>query len=284
MNMLLLGGCHTGNYGIQNHLGFARQWATHLEVETHEPVQLQRLCMVKLTHLDSLLGQYRTAFQQADRIVLQLGHYELSWRRPFRELFGPNAPGLTTPSIYKPGAMARKPAESFYQAACRPRYLPWRELAKTTVLQACSLLGYEVPYLQLFRQQVAAAFHRLAPYRHKISVLTPFPTLNPLDHWLRAQCHDYVIACAMAESFVVADTFAAIPRHPAYFLADGVHLNSLGHTVLGLFLSELSWAETPLPAPGRPVWAEPAFDRAYAGPAPAAFPFFSKTAGPAGAL
>jgi lysophospholipase L1-like esterase len=37
----------------------------------------------------------------------------------------------------------------------------------------------------------------------------------------------------------VADTFDAIPCQPTFFQADGVHLNSLGHMVLSLFLSEL---------------------------------------------
>lgn len=242
MNILAIGGCHTGNYGVQAHLSFARQWAIHLETAAQEPVQLHCLSMVKLEHIDSLICQYRADMQAADLIVLQLGHYELSWRQPFSTLFSSRALAPTKDaSVYKSSAMPKPhhSPEKIHKAAHLSRRSVWRDGAKTAMLQAYQLLYKEVPYLATFRQQLTDAFTQLAPFRDKIIVLTPFPTLNKVDYWLRCQCHSFIVDSAIERSFTVADTFDAIPKHPAFFQADGVHLNSLGHMVLALFLSEL---------------------------------------------
>lgn len=241
MNILVIGGCHTGNYGIQAHLSFARQWASHLEIAAQEPVHLRCLSMVKLTHIDSLVTQYRADFQAADLIMFQLGHYELSWRRPFLDLFRSRSESNQEAAVYRAGTPPKPyPAtEKLYKAAEPVNRSRWQDTAKTTVLRAYHQLYKSVPYLHTFRHQLTGAFDRLAAFRDKIIVLTPFPTLNTLDYWLRSQCHAFIIDAAIERSFTVADTFDAIPRHPTFFQADGVHLNSLGHMVLSLFLSEL---------------------------------------------
>lgn len=241
MNILVIGGCHTGNYGVQAHLSFARQWANHLEIATQEPVQLRCLSMVKLTHIDSLATQYQADLQAADLIMVQLGHYELSWRRPFLDLFKIRLESARKTTVYQPGATPKpyQATEKLYKAAELSSHGRWHDTAKTTVLRVYNRLYKDVPYLHTFRHQLTDAFDQLAAFRDKIIVLTPFPTLNTLDHWLRSHCHAFIIDAAIQRSFTVADTFDAIPRHPTFFQADGVHLNSLGHMVLSLFLSEL---------------------------------------------
>ncbi|GEM_PF-6123768 len=242
MTILVIGGCHTGNYGVQAHLSFTRQWASHLETAAQEPIHLHCLSMVKLEHINSLIDQYRADLLAADLIVLQLGHYELSWRQPFSRLL---RPGTTTSThkvpVYKSSAMPKphQSPEKVHKVAHPSRRSRWRDSAKTTLLQAHQLLYKDIPYLANFRQQLTGAFAQLTAFQEKIVVLTPFPTLNKVDYWLRCQCHSFIIDSAIQRSFTVADSFDAIPRHPAFFLADGVHLNSLGHMVLALFLSEL---------------------------------------------
>ncbi len=241
MNILVIGGCHTGNYGIQPHLSFARQWANHLEIAAQEPVHLRCLSMVKLTHIDSLVTQYQADLQAADLILFQLGHYELSWRRPFLDLFKSRWESDRRTSVYRAGATPKpyQATEKLYKAAESSNRNRWQDTAKTTALRVYNRLCKDVPYLHTFRHQLTDAFDRLTAFRDKIIILTPFPTLNTLDHWLRSQCHAFIINAAIQRSFTVADTFDAIPRHPTFFQVDGVHLNSLGHMVLSLFLSEL---------------------------------------------
>ncbi len=241
MNILVIGGCHTGNYGVQAHLSFARQWANHLEIATQEPVHLRCLSMVKLTHIDSLATQYQADLQAADLIIFQLGHYELSWRRPFLDLFDSRSESDRKITVYRAGTVPKpyQATEKLYKAAELPNRSRWQDMAKTTALRVYNRLYRDVPYLHTFRHQLTDAFDRLATFRDKIIVLTPFPTLNTLDQWLRSQCHAFIIDAAIQRSFTVADTFDAIPCQPTFFQADGVHLNSLGHMVLSLFLSEL---------------------------------------------
>jgi len=241
MTILVIGGCHTGHYGIQAHLGFARQWANHLEIAAQEPVHLRCLSMVKLTHIDSLVTQYQDEFQTADLIVFQLGHYELSWRRPFLDLFRSRSESDRKTTVYRAGATPKpyQATEKLYKAAELPSRGRWQDAAKTTALRVYHQLYKDIPYLHDFRHQLTDAFDRLTAFRDKIIVLTPFPTLNTLDYWLRSRCHAFIIDAAIQRSFTVADTFDAIPHHPTFFQADGVHLNSLGHLVLSLFLSEL---------------------------------------------
>jgi hypothetical protein len=242
MNILVIGGCHTGNYGVQAHLSFTRQWASHLETAAQEPIHLHCLSMVKLEHIDSLIDQYRANLLAADLIVLQLGHYELSWRQPFSLLFRPGSATSTHKvPVYKSSAMPKphQSPEKLHKAAHPSQRSLLRDGAKTALLETHRLLYKDIPYLATFRQQLTDAFAKLSTFQEKIVVLTPFPTLNKVDYWLRCQCHSFIIDSAIQRSFTVADSFDAIPRHPAFFLADGAHLNSLGHMVLALFLSEL---------------------------------------------
>lgn len=243
MNILVIGGCHVSNYGVPPHLGFVQQWATYLKLSSAEPVYVNRLSMVKLDHIPSLLSQYESQLTEADLIVLQLGNLELCWRKRFSEFFQ-SPTDRVHPSIYR-----RARAEAMV-ATINPSTLlriARREQMKNKLkIAALSLhrwLWAEIPYLNGFRDTLMKAFEQLAPYQDKIIVLTPFPTLNKLDQWLRRVCNPFIVETAKLAGFRVADTFRAVPPQPNFFLPDDVHLNSLGHLLVATYLSEL-----PLPA------------------------------------
>lgn len=242
MNVVVIGGCHVGNYGVQSHLGFVQQWATHLKISTHEAVQINCLSMVKLEHIPSLISQYHAELTDADLIILQLGHYELSWRKRFSELFkvesGEHTANttyrLTLPKSLATATFSHKPTHTSQQEQLKNGI-------KTAMLNTYYQLGGKIPFLNQFRHKLTKAFTLLSAYQNKIVVLTPFPTLNKLDQWLRKKSNLFIIESAVEAGLNVADTFDAVPLQKAYFLADGVHLNSLGHMVVALYLSELPW-------------------------------------------
>ena len=240
MNVVIIGGCHVGNYGVQSHLGFVQQWATHLKISTHEPVQINCLSMVKLEHIPSLLNQYHAELMEADLIVLQLGHYELSWRKRFSELFQAESGESNSNPTYRSTLPKSLTTATFLH---KPTHMSQRaqlkDGVKTALLNTYHQLGGDIPFLNQFKNKLTKAFALLSPYQDKIVVLTPFPTLNKLDQWLRRKSNSFIIESAIETGLEVADTFDAVPRQKAYFLADGVHLNSLGHMVIALYLSEL---------------------------------------------
>ena len=249
MNVLVIGGCHVGNYGVRAHLGFVQQWATHLKMSTHDPVHITCLSMVKLEHIPSLLSQYHSELIEADLIILQLGHYELSWRKRFSELFQKVSEASKVCSTYRPTSATSLTTATFPH---KPTHISrWEQLKnelKTTFLRAYSRLGGAIPFLEQFKDDLLKAFGQLTAYRDKIVVLTPFPTMNKLDYWLREETNSFIINSATETGLHVADTFEAVPCQKTYFLADGVHLNSLGHIIMALYLSELPLPEKQLPA------------------------------------
>ena len=238
MNICVIGGCHAGNYGIQANEGFVQQWTNQLELQTKESVDVTVLSMVKLVHIPFLLEQYSWKFNEADLIILQLGHYELSWRKPFSQLFRTAAYCPSTSDCMKP---ANRPKTPKSMDNLRP--ISQREMAKNALKTALLTLYKHafgpIPYLNEFANQLTDAFTRLKPYQEKIIVMTPFPTLNDVDQWLRRESNPAVIQASVQAGFRVVDTFGAIPRYPSYFLNDGVHLNTTGHLKVALRLHEL---------------------------------------------
>ncbi len=238
MNIFVIGGCHVGNYGIPAHEGFVQQWTNQLELQLGESVDVTVLSMVKLTHIPVLLEQYGWKINEADLIILQVGHYELSWRKPFSQLFDTAAHRQPATDGTKPVYHPKTP-----KSADDLRPISQREQLKNTV-KATLLTLYThafgpIPYLKKFSDQLTDAFTRLRPYQEKIIVMTPFPSLHDVDQWLRRESHSSTIQTAVQAGFTVVDTFGAIPRYPSYFLADGVHLNSTGHLKIALRLHEL---------------------------------------------
>lgn len=249
MNVLVIGGCHVGNYGVQAHLGFVQQWATHLKMSTQEPAHITCLSMVKLEHIPSLLSQYHKELVEADLIILQLGHYELSWRKRFSELFQRESNESHVTPTYQPRLGKSLTTATFsHKPTHTSRWEQLKNELKTTFLRVYSRLGGDIPFLKQFKDDLLKAFTQLSAYQHKIVVLTPFPTLNTLDYWLRKETNSFIINSATETGLNVADTFEAVPRQKTYFLADGVHLNSLGHIVVALYLSELPLHDKHLPA------------------------------------
>ncbi|OJW80832.1 MAG: hypothetical protein BGO59_35835 [Spirosoma sp. 48-14] len=189
--------------------------------------------MVSLNQVADLITQHKVELMQADQIVLQLGHYELSWRKCFREIFQ-QQPFTITPKPYQP-----KPLPSVAGTAPTPYHQQLKNWFKAAILTLYKAQNGQLPYLKQFDQRLMQMLALLAPYGDKVIVMTPFPSLHPVDQWLRRESIPTMYTCARQNGFRLVDTFSAIPRQAAYFLADGAHLNAQGHAVVALLLSQL---------------------------------------------
>ncbi|WP_155297336.1 SGNH/GDSL hydrolase family protein [Spirosoma aerolatum] len=233
MKVILIGGCHVGNYAIAPHLGFVQKWTEHLAYLTDEPIQTLCHSMVSLSQVADLITQHRVELMQADQIVLQLGHYELSWRKCFRELFQHQL-FSPTPKPYQP-----KPLPNITGTAPIPYQQKLKNWFKAAFLTLYKTQNSQLPYLKQFDQRLTQTLALLAPYGAKVIVMTPFPSLHAVDQWLRRESIPFICKCARQNGFRLVDTFSAIPRQAAYFLADGAHLNARGHAIVALLLSQL---------------------------------------------
>ncbi len=241
MNIFVIGGCHVAGYGIQPHLGFVQQWTNQAKTILNEPVNVTCLPMIKLDQVTHLVGQYQDDLAQADLIIVQLGHYELSWRRRFRELFYSTAPSESKEKrgrtdVAKP--VSAKITDGRHIASFRSE--PFKNALKIGALMVYRCIWKELPLLDLFRQNITHAFAPLKPYADKVVVLTPFPTLNEVDQWLRTVSHSIILEAVAWANFGLIDTFRSIPRLKSCFLADGVHLNQQGHAIVTALLGEWS--------------------------------------------
>ena len=245
MNVFIIGGCHVGNYGVQPNLGFVQQWTNRLRVHVCEPVNVTTLSMIKIQHMPDLLMYYQSEVRQADVIVLQLGHYELSWRKRFNEIFHHSTQneflaaklnGHCHSELLKPPIETDCSAKPFQFSVCNEV----KDITKTTLLTLYRQVWEQLPCLNQFTDDLLHVFNELRPYQKKIVVMTPFPTLKKVDQWLRREGYPIIVKAAIERGFTVVDTFGAIPRQKSYFLADGVHLNSVGHLKVALCLHELS--------------------------------------------
>lgn len=239
MNVFVIGGCHVANYGLQPHLGFIQQWINQVKNKSDEPVNVTCLSMVRLNQVNDLLSKYQNDLTQADLIIVQLGHHELSWRKPFRELF------QVTPYTLRATYRLKTPKTP---ADFKP-ILPHERLKNSLKSSFLTLYQYgcgQLPFVDQFAQQLADAFHPLKLYQKKVVVMTPFPTLNEVDQWLRRASYPIIVKAANQAGFALVDTFGAVPRKKSYFLADGVHLNRLGHLVVALCLSEFPRLTAPV--------------------------------------
>ncbi|GAB4028200.1 SGNH/GDSL hydrolase family protein [Spirosoma gilvum] len=233
MNLLAIGGCHIGNYAISPHLGFIQKLTEQLEINRQAPVYTTCHSMVSLNQVADLITQHESELMQADLIILQLGHYELSWRKRFRELFQELSYPLST-KTYQPKQLP---------SAADLSPISFREQLKNQIKAACltfykALFG-KLPYLKQVDQSLKHAFTMLAPYQDKVVVMTPFPSLNAVDQWLRRESLPVIYRSIQQNGFLLIDTFRAIPRQKPYFLTDGVHLNASGHAAVALLLNEL---------------------------------------------
>jgi lysophospholipase L1-like esterase len=231
MNVFVIGGCHVANYGIQPHLGFVQQWVNQVKNKSDEPIHVTSLSMVRLNQVADLLSKYQPELEQADLLIMQLGHYELSWRKPFRELF------QVTPHTLRATYRPKTPKAADLKPILLHEQL--KNSLKSSFLTLYRCVYGQPWFMNQFAEQLADAFQSLNVYQKKVVIMTPFPTLNEVDQWLRRVGHPMIMKAANQAGFSLVDTFGVIPRKKAYFLADGVHLNRLGHLVVALRLNEL---------------------------------------------
>ena len=239
MNVLIIGGCHVANYGLQPQLGFVQQWINQIEINLDEPVNVTSLSMVKLSHIGTILTQYQPQLEQANFIVLQLGHYELSWRKRFSELFQAESKVRQNENTSQE-AYRRKTLDRPTELAPSPLNERLKNRLKASLLTAYQRIHGPIPYLAQFSDQLTNAFNELRYYRSKVVILTPFPTFNEVDQWLRRAAYPLICRQAQQAGFALIDTFDVVPRRKAFFLPDGIHLNQLGHLTVAFYLANFS--------------------------------------------
>jgi len=243
MKILVIGGCHVGNYGLQSSEGFLQQWANHLDTVSEEPIQITCFTLMTYLRLPTLLEQHCTAFKEADLILLQMGNYELSYRGTFRDLFSktrsPENPAKSLSSSLT-APIVSTPLDHFKDAPIQDYPRHWsdwiKNVTKVAGLSFYQLLGGQLPILEELSHSMRQASKVLRSFASKIVVLTPFPSLNVIDHWLRRSSRSLYQSEAERNGFALLDVHQAVLPHRSYFLSDTFHLNERGHTQIARFL------------------------------------------------
>lgn len=236
MKIVVVGGCHIANYGIPSSEGFLQQWTSYLSAVYGETVQITCFAQIAYHQLPTLVEQHHTTFQEADLILLQMGNYELSYKGAFWDLFvkaglpgislEPSPSSLTTSTM--PTILTQFRDVGVYNY---PRHwLDWlKNRVKITTLSFYQLMGGRIAILKRLTQSMSQANEWLRPFASKIVMLTPFPSLNAVDHWLRVASKPLFQREAKRHGFTLLDVSQAVPLRQSYFLADKYHLNQRGH-------------------------------------------------------
>lgn len=241
MKLLVIGGCHIASYGIPSGSGFLPQWTAHLGRVWAEPIQTLSFARMTYHRFPLLFQQYSTAFEEADLILVQLGNYELSYRGMFRNLFNQASipPPKRSPALSMPSIVATPP-DQFNDVEVYQYSRHWlgglKDWAKGSLLSLCQQMGKPIPILDEFARSMKRPNELLRPFASKIVMLTPFPSLNPVDHWLRRASRPLFFQEAERHGFKVLDSHRAVPLHRSYFLGDRYHLNQRGHMKMAHFL------------------------------------------------
>lgn len=213
MNVLVIGDEHTYGFGLSggslNYIGhFIRQIrlaGQAVSVESYAHLTMPQLSST-LAHLP--LNRY-------DLIILQLDHTIL---QP-TAFVADSVPCLTTPVLpycleHKNDFRVVKQTPSTYL-----RDMGW-------------LLGsFVLPFHKL---ALSVVLQQLRSYRHNVIILTPFPSRERPNQWLRQRSRALLLKKAEEQLFSVFDTDAIIRPHEEYFLAnDSNHLNAVSHELIG---------------------------------------------------
>jgi len=251
MKILAMGGCHTYGYGVPAGESFTERLAQELS-QDGEGVEVDFLAPLKMSRLARLLAAPAFDLGGYDLIVLQLGHFELLTQEPFKNFFRTTEP--VNARLY--GASARtfdrqqrpQPVAHLRGGVLGKRFskdlvppVPgreWREWVKCALLEAVAAF-YEIQRLRFVRHCLRDILERLAPYRERVLVLTPLPSMNRLVNTLRRQAGRVFREECQRQNVCVLDVFGAIEWQPYFFTTDGVHLNELGHHLLALEIGEV---------------------------------------------
>ncbi|GAB3711243.1 hypothetical protein GCM10027592_48620 [Spirosoma flavus] len=84
------------------------------------------------------------------------------------------------------------------------------------------------------RTYFGALLKQIRPYRHKVLLLTPFPSRHPMEQWLNQRSGQIMLALADKQLVSVFDTDSIIRSGDEYFLpGDTKHLSAVSHELLG---------------------------------------------------
>lgn len=252
MKILAMGGCHTYGYGVPAGESFTERLAHDLR-EADEAVEVDFMAPIKMKKLIRVLRQPAFDLRGYDLILLQLGHFELLNQEPFWNFFREYEP--LNPRLYgaagaafdrqvRPQPVAHLRGDVLGKRFSKDMHLPaghfraLRERAKCALLRGLSPF-YEIGRLRLVRGYLRQILTLLAPFRERVLVLAPLPSMNPLVNLLRREGGRVFEEECERQNVCLLDVFGAIEAQPFFFTADGFHLNELGHHLLALEISEL---------------------------------------------
>lgn len=254
LRVLVIGGCHTYGYGIEYGHGFVQRMITDWE-RSGLNVNVDYFAPTKIRKAVQLLSQHPELPSQYDLILLQLGHFELM-ARSFLSLFSRNTDynnamyGKFSEVIDK----QLEPTDVLHLHSLLPdkddclrkksltelKFHVW-SWAKSIFLRIYSSVK-KPTYLEEVEEQLKQVSFLLKKYASRVVFISPFPTADPLTNHLRQWGGLQVKREAEEQGFGVLDLYELLSRNPDCLLADGAHLNEMGHYLVWLRLQK--WLKT----------------------------------------
>lgn len=224
MKLLIIGDRHIGGYGLAaGQLSFVGHFVRQIS-QTGRSVSVEAYVQATLSASYATLCQL--PLEQYDLIVVQTGQGCLDHPAGFGGLLAATsdeAPDLSGQLVLPPHLMPL------------PASVPtgvWSSLARLTLLRTLAGLSL-LPRVQTVRRELRALLSLLHPYRHKVLLLSPFPQCGRVERWLRQKGRDVLLTEGLRRSFSLFDTDRVIQPREEYFLPDGLHLNAIGHELVG---------------------------------------------------
>lgn len=242
MRILVIGGHQVFGYGVSASRGFVDVLTEGVSTLDHEQVVVDTLVHFSMEKtIEALigLGSYISNYHL---VIIQSGLDELDGERPLGQLIKDNyntfnhqvdsdesyRKKIIVPSnlalmreLYRPNAIMK---QRFLKTPCLP-YIK-RMLLKN--IASSGRLGV----IKHFERQLKIIIHLLQRVKERVILLGPQPGLNPCTQFLRNLGEDTLRDVCKVQGFNWFKTMEVIEPHPYFFLADGKHLNALGHRVL----------------------------------------------------
>ncbi|RYD93081.1 MAG: SGNH/GDSL hydrolase family protein [Sphingobacteriales bacterium] len=237
--MLVIGGCHTYGYGVRPGQSFVEQFGRRLE-QIGAYVEIDYYTPFDLPVAASLVRNLN--LDQYDLILLQLGNYRLQHPSAFKTLLKNRVqaaapkPGSTQWATPIRIATLRSQSQAPFPTGPNTLGKQLKTGVKIMALKALNLTR-NVERLNEVGQQLNDVLHALHAHRRKVVLLTLFPHLEPVTHWLRQRGRQLFRQIGQQRGVSVLDTHLYIRAQKQYFITgDSGHLNAIGHELIGLYL------------------------------------------------
>ncbi|GAB3031412.1 SGNH/GDSL hydrolase family protein [Spirosoma pulveris] len=209
MNVLVIGDEHTYGYGLAvGKLSFIGHFIRQMG-RTGRPVSVDVYAHLTMSQTIATLAQL--PLNRYDLIILQLDHTLI--QVPASQLVSSTV--VQMPVMHSGSMIARE------------RSFKSRLKSIGTALRSLVWPNRE-------RMAISVLLNQLRPYRHNVLLLTPLASQYTTSRWLQRRSRAVVLQEADKRLVSVFDTDSIIRPREEYFLPnDQVHLNAIGHELLG---------------------------------------------------